>query len=84
MNDVRLDLGEYIFISSLCKPVADPGIDRRGGGADFFLQEFMITTAGKANLLYPLEGPGGLLSRKILKSTASNEAFIGRNLFFNP
>ena len=39
MNDIRLDLGEYIFISSLCKPVADPGIDRRGrGGADFFLQ----------------------------------------------
>ena len=53
--------------------VADPGIDRQGG-ADFF-QEFILTTAGKASLLYALEGSGGMLHRKILKSKASNDAF---------
>ena len=44
------------------------------GGADFF-QEFILTTAGKASLLYALEGSGGMLPRTILKFKSSNDAF---------
>ena len=54
--------------------VVGRGIDRHM--RRFFFQEFMLTTAGKANLLYALEGPGrGKLSRGIIKSKASNDAF---------
>ena len=58
--------------------MADPGIDRQGG-ADFF-QEFILTTAGKVNLFYASEGSRGMLSRKFLKSYASNDAF--RSIFW--
>ena len=39
--------------------IEDTGIDRRGGGgAPICFQEFILTTAGKANLLSALEGSG--------------------------
>ena len=44
------------------------------GGADFF-QEFILTTVGKASLLYALEGSGGMLPWTILKFKSSNDAF---------
>ena len=51
--------------------VADPGIDRRGGGAPIFA---IIYTHLSWHLYIP-EGSGGMLPRKILKSEASNDTF---------
>ena len=57
-------------------PVVDPGIDRQGG-APIFFQDFILTTAGFSSFLYVLEGSGGMLPWKILKSEASNNASWG-------
>ena len=39
-------------------------------------QEFIHTTADKANLLYALEGSGGMFSRKTLKSVECRQIFL--------
>ena len=49
--------------------MADPGIDRRGGGRRFLQQVIHITDD-----TYALDGSGGLLRWKILKSKALNDA----------
>ena len=53
-------------MSGCATTVADPGIDRRGGGR--FLQKIIAHTPIHSYMLY--RGPGG-----ILKSKASNDAF---------
>ena len=52
--------------------VADSGIDRRGGGGGSDICRNLYTPQ---LALYALEGSGGMLPRKILKSKASNDAF---------
>ena len=51
--------------------VADPGIDRRGGGAHFCKNLYTLELAFKV----VLEGFRGMLPRKIMKSKAPHDAF---------
>ena len=47
-----------IGVYNVLYEVADPGIDRRGGGAPICLPKFIQTTAGTASLIFSLEESG--------------------------
>ena len=53
------------------QPVADPGIDKRGGGAPIFERIYTHHSCHS----YVLEGSGCMLPLKILKTKALNYAF---------